>query len=158
SDPGLFSAGPVITADGTLVYTPAANANGSATITLVLKDNGGTDNGGVDTSAAQTFTITVNPVNDAPVLDNSGAPALPPIPRNSTNPAGEPVSSFLGTSISDVDGPGQGIAITNAGDLTRGIWEFLSQGSTTWQPVGAVSSSSARLLLPEDKLRFRPVS
>ena len=30
-------------------------------------DNGGTANGGVDTSArSQTFTITVNPVNDAP--------------------------------------------------------------------------------------------
>jgi hypothetical protein len=32
----------------------------------MLHDNGGTANGGVDTSAAQTFTITVNPVNDAP--------------------------------------------------------------------------------------------
>jgi CSLREA domain-containing protein len=62
----LFSAGPTISSSGTLSYTPAADANGSATITLNLKDNGGTANGGVDTSASQTFTITVNPVNDAP--------------------------------------------------------------------------------------------
>ena len=29
-------------------------------------DDGGTANGGIDTSAAQTFTITVTAVNDAP--------------------------------------------------------------------------------------------
>ncbi len=51
---------------GTLTYTPAANANGSATVTVSLSDNGGTANGGVDTSANQTFTITVNAVNDVP--------------------------------------------------------------------------------------------
>src|SRR5207253_7151336 len=62
----LFSTGPAIAANGTLTYTPAANANGSATITISLKDNGGTANGGVDTSTSQTFTITVNAVNDAP--------------------------------------------------------------------------------------------
>ncbi|MFO1349394.1 MAG: Ig-like domain-containing protein [Gammaproteobacteria bacterium] len=62
----LFSVLPAVSPTGTLTYTPAANANGSATISLVIKDNGGTVNGGVDTSAVQTFTITVNPVNDAP--------------------------------------------------------------------------------------------
>ena len=51
---------------GTLTYTPAANANGSATVSVQIHDNGGTANGGVDTSATQTFTITVNAVNDAP--------------------------------------------------------------------------------------------
>ncbi len=67
TNPTLFSAGPSINATtGTLTYTPAANANGSATITLTLSDNGGTANGGVDTSAPQTFTITVTAVNDAP--------------------------------------------------------------------------------------------
>ena len=35
-------------------------------MTVQLHDNGGTANGGVDTSAAQTFTITVTAVNDAP--------------------------------------------------------------------------------------------
>ena len=62
----LFSAGPAIAANGTLTYTPAANANGSATITIELEDDGLTANGGVDTSATQTFTITVTPVNDVP--------------------------------------------------------------------------------------------
>src|SRR5206468_7824280 len=61
---------------------PAANANGSATVTVQAKDSGGTANGGADTSAAQTFTITVTAVNDAPtftkgadqtVLEDAGA-------------------------------------------------------------------------------------
>ena len=54
---------------GTLVYTPAANANGAAyaNIGFKVQDNGGTANGGVDTSAAaNTLTIDVTAVNDAP--------------------------------------------------------------------------------------------
>src|SRR5207253_6852677 len=53
----LFSSAPAISSTGTLSYTAAANANGSATITIVLKDDGGTANGGIDTSASQSFTI-----------------------------------------------------------------------------------------------------
>ena len=52
---GLFASGPSVAADGTLTYTTALNANGSATITLVLQDNGGILNGGVDTSPPQFF-------------------------------------------------------------------------------------------------------
>ncbi|HBB95755.1 MAG TPA: hypothetical protein DC054_10225, partial [Blastocatellia bacterium] len=62
----LFSTQPAVGSTGTLTFTPAVNANGSATISVVIKDNGGTANGGVDTSAVQTFTITVNAVNDTP--------------------------------------------------------------------------------------------
>ena len=51
---------------GNLTYTPAANANGLATVTVKIHDDGGTANSGADTSASQTFTITVTPVNDAP--------------------------------------------------------------------------------------------
>ena len=64
----LFSAQPAIDASGTLTYTSAANANGSATVTVQAMDNGGTANGGVDTSATQMFTITVNAVNDPPMV------------------------------------------------------------------------------------------
>jgi type IV pilus assembly protein PilY1 len=55
-------------ATGTLTYTPAANINGLATVTISLSDDGGTANGGVDTSADQTFTITVTAVNDTPAI------------------------------------------------------------------------------------------
>jgi hypothetical protein len=47
TNPNLFSAGPAVdAATGALTYTPAPNANGSATITLVVRDDGGTANGG----------------------------------------------------------------------------------------------------------------
>jgi len=67
----LFSVQPAIDIGGDLTYTLAANANGVATVTVKIHDNGGTANGGVDTSAAQTFTITVTPVNDVPVATNN---------------------------------------------------------------------------------------
>jgi large repetitive protein len=82
SNPSLFSGAPSVAANGTLTYTPAANANGSATIGVRIQDSGGTANGGVDTSPVQTFVINVTAVNDAPsftsggnvtVLKNSGA-------------------------------------------------------------------------------------
>lgn len=66
TNPGLFSAGPSINFQGSLSFTPASNAHGSATLTILLTDNGGTANGGFDTSAEQTFTIAVTSVNDAP--------------------------------------------------------------------------------------------
>jgi hypothetical protein len=81
----LFAVQPAITVNGTLSFTPAANANGSATVTVQLHDNGGTSGGGVDTSAPQTFTINVTAVNDAPsftkganqtVLEDAGAQAV----------------------------------------------------------------------------------
>lgn len=68
SNPALFAAGPVVSASGALTYTPAPNAFGTATFTVQVRDNGGTANGGVDTSAPQTFTITINPINDAPTF------------------------------------------------------------------------------------------
>jgi hypothetical protein len=63
----LFSVLPAISSDGTLTYTPAANASGAATVTVAIRDDGGTVYGGQDTSAQQTFSITISPVNDAPV-------------------------------------------------------------------------------------------
>jgi hypothetical protein len=59
----LFAVQPAISSNGTLTYTPTAGATGTATVTVQLQDNGGVANGGQDTSAAQTFTITVNAAN-----------------------------------------------------------------------------------------------
>ncbi|MFT6047666.1 MAG: hypothetical protein ACI9WC_003383, partial [Arenicella sp.] len=61
---GLFSAGPAVGSSGTLTYTLAANANGSATITIEAQDDGGVADGGVDMSASQTFVINVPTISD----------------------------------------------------------------------------------------------
>jgi VCBS repeat-containing protein len=62
----LFTEQPTLTANGTLRYKLADNANGVATVSVTLKDDGGTANGGDDTSDTLTFTITANAINDAP--------------------------------------------------------------------------------------------
>jgi hypothetical protein len=91
----LFSVQPAIDAAGTLTYTPAADANGLATVTVKLSDSGGTENGGVDTSASQTFKITVSPVNDAPVITG---------PEFLSTDMGKPLTILLeNLSVSDAD-------------------------------------------------------
>jgi acetyltransferase-like isoleucine patch superfamily enzyme len=55
----LFSVQPVIDASGTLSFTPAADATGSAVVTVILND-------GTDDSAPQTFNISISDVNEEP--------------------------------------------------------------------------------------------
>jgi uncharacterized repeat protein (TIGR01451 family)/gliding motility-associated-like protein len=64
----LFTIQPAIAPDGTLTFTPAAGAIGTVTVTVILKDDGGTANGGVDQSAPQTFIITLTPGNSGMTL------------------------------------------------------------------------------------------
>ena len=65
SNPGLLAAGPSIAPDGTLMFTPAADKFGSATIDLKMSDDGGIANGGVDSAAPASFRIDVINSNDA---------------------------------------------------------------------------------------------
>lgn len=90
----LFAAQPTIAANGTLSYTPTANASGTATASVFLTDNGGTLNGGIDTSAMQTFTINVTPVGDAPTLMVN--------PAAGNEDAAIPIS--ISSSLVDTDG------------------------------------------------------
>jgi hypothetical protein len=55
----LFASAPTISPDGTLRYTPAAA--GTATVSVLLRDSGGTGNGGRDTSDPVTVTFTFTP-------------------------------------------------------------------------------------------------
>jgi hypothetical protein len=73
----LFSVQPAVSPTGTLTYTPTLNANGVATVSVRLHDNGGTLNGGVDTSPIQAFTITVTPVNQPPSFIKGANVSLP---------------------------------------------------------------------------------
>ena len=126
----LFSMQPAIDGNGTLTYTPAANANGSATVTVRLQDNGGTANGGVDTSAAQTFTITVTPVNDAPsftkgadqtVLEDAGAQTVAGwATAISAGPANESAQTLTFTVSND----NNGVVRVAAGDRGHGTLTY----------------------------------
>lgn len=72
SNPGLIP-NPVINyvqgeTEATLIYNPVAGQNGSTTITVTVKDDGGTVNGGEDTYIV-TFEISILGLNDRPTID-----------------------------------------------------------------------------------------
>ena len=115
----LFSVQPAVAANGTLTYTPAPNANGSATVTLTLSDNGGVANGGVDTIAAQTFIITVNPVDDFPTASDDTATVAEDAPAtaidvlsNDNDPEGDAIA------ITNVTQPVNSTVVNNGTDVT----------------------------------------
>jgi hypothetical protein len=145
TNPGLFSAGPAVSPTGTLTYTSAPDANGSATITIVLKDNGGTANGGVDTSAPQTFIITVNAVNDPPV---NHVPGPQNIPLNALFVFS--VGTGNAISISDVDAGSDPVQVTlkaTDGTLTLNGTSGLtfSVGDGTDDPLMTFTGSIANI-------------
>lgn len=65
--PELFSVQPSISSTGQLSFTGQANAFGDAIVTVILVDRGPNESLDENTSAASTFTVTINASNDAPV-------------------------------------------------------------------------------------------
>ena len=59
SNNSLFSSAPAISPSGTLTFAPGAGKKGSVTVTVTLRDNGGTAGGGRDTSVSRSFTLTI---------------------------------------------------------------------------------------------------
>jgi len=100
--------------------------------------------------------------NNAPTLDVSGEPALPPVAEDSVGGAGVRVADLLGIGtatprIEDLDANAlAGIGIV-AADTAHGAWEF-SLDAATWSSIGDVSSASARLLTAEALVRFVPAA
>jgi hypothetical protein len=100
-----------------------------------------------------SYNLTVTPVNDAPVLDISGAPYLTSTVYTGApaTDAGTRIDVMLATGahgapISDVDvGDPQGIAIVGL-DTTYGSWEFTTNAGFNWTPMTGVSPSTAVLL------------
>jgi hypothetical protein len=106
----LFSARPAISPAGDLTFTPAGDANGSATVFVFATDDGGTANGGVNTSPTQTFVITVNPVNDAPAFTKGSDQTAP-----EDSPAQTAAGWATGLSPGPADEAGQSLSfvVTN---------------------------------------------
>ncbi len=125
----LFGAQPAVDADGTLRFTPAAGANGSATVTVTLQDNGGTANGGIDTSAPQMFAIAITAVNDAPEI-TSTAPTT----------ATEDTPYTYSAARSDADGPGQTWSLLGTHSCGGAI--AAATGVFTFTPAGPTPPAS----------------
>ena len=94
----------VLGSDGTFNYTPDADFNGSDSFTYEVSDG----NGGTDTATA---TITVDPVNDAPVISYAQTAA------SLVNGSFElPLSSWVAT--------GGGVDQLTGWDASDGIWSL----------------------------------
>ncbi|XHX80206.1 MAG: cadherin-like domain-containing protein [Stenomitos frigidus ULC029] len=127
-NPSLFSVAPTIDpATGTLTYTAAPNANGTAIVTVQLRDNGGTELGGVDSSALQTFTINVTAINDAPVFT---LPNPPTVSEDTT-------LAIAGISLQDVDSASSPLVVTLS--VANGT---LQLGNTAGLTITAGSNNS----------------
>jgi VCBS repeat-containing protein len=128
-----------INADGSFTYTPTANFNGTDSFSFTAND-------GTLGSNTGTISVTVNPVNDAPVL----APASPPA---ASYTSGGTAAALLATgAVTDVDSPGNfaggglTVTITNAasGDqiVLLGSSPFTSSGTTldyNGVPIGTIN-------------------
>jgi hypothetical protein len=84
--PAIFAVAPAISSAGVLTYR-TNGVSGTATLSVVLKDDGGTANGGADTSAAQTFTITVADDSTPPTVAISSPTANASVSENAAGVA-----------------------------------------------------------------------
>ncbi|WP_346308847.1 tandem-95 repeat protein, partial [Limnohabitans sp.] len=147
---------------GSLVYSPAQNANGNAyaTIGFKVQDNGGTANGGTDTSVnANTLTFNVSGVNDAPVVNTATALSLAGVSEDAGVPSGSSAGtavSELFAAITDADvGHTKSVAIT--GVNSNGKLYFSADGGSSWQEVTTTLSESNALHLDgNSRVYFRP--
>ena len=153
----------IATADlGNLTFEPTADYNGGDSFTFAVSD-------GLAYSSTQTMSITVNPINDAPVLAGIGAD-MSMITENETANVGQLVSTILATQTdpddpigSDTHGTNngllQGIAIygttVNGPASDGGHWEY-KVGAGSWTAIGTVSDTTALLLKSDDYIRFVP--
>ena len=126
---GLFTTQPAVSTDGTLSYTPAADANGSATVTVSLSDDGG----GADTSGDSQFTISITPVNDAPTFAVGADLAVDEDSGSQTVAGGA-----TAVSAGPVDEAGQTVAftVTNSNAALFAVQPAIdSTGTLTFTPA-----------------------
>jgi VCBS repeat-containing protein len=115
-----------LNANGTYTYTPAANYNGPDSFTFTAND-------GLLTSAPATVSITVSPVNDAPVATGAAA----------TVTAGQPFSGSV--SATDVDGD----------TLTYATVSGPSHGTLTLNPDGTYTYTADAAYVGSDSFTFQ---
>ena len=143
-----------------MVFTPDAGFNGTATLQIVVDDQGFSGAGGVLTD---DDTIKLQ-FNNAPTLINSGDLTLTAINEDDVTNTGNLVSEIIasdgGNPITDSNAsPAEGIAVT-AVDNSYGSWEYSTDGGSIWTAFGSVSDSAAVVLGDgvNDRIRFVPAA
>ncbi|WP_138379547.1 cadherin domain-containing protein [Luteithermobacter gelatinilyticus] len=157
---GLFtidSATGVVETAGQIDYEALAGQAHQYQYDIEIRDKAGIDQVDGDyLSDTASLTITVNNVNEAPVLNVSYDPEMTAINEDVISPTGTSIATLVANgSITDPDGAEvEAIALTGL-NSTNGVWEYRI-GAGNWQAVGSVSVSNALLLDAGDSLRFKP--
>ena len=117
-------------ATATLLLDIAPNKSGTATISVQVMDNGGTDNGGEDTTIKE-FTVTVNPLNDSPFVVDT----IPDEVLIADHILKKVISSELGVQFDDIDDNNLtiGLALANGNPLPA--WMDYSNDTLTASPT-----------------------
>jgi hypothetical protein len=154
-------------------FVPKTNYAGTVGFTFVAWDQTSGENGKTGSAlvrgGASSLSvdkdhsfITVNPINDAPVLNPKGEPTItrktgdsPSVSQNGTPVA--QIIQRMGPSgnITDVDPNAlPGIAVIGANQM-GGTWEYTKNGGGTWVPFGETSNAAALLLAADAQTRVR---
>ncbi len=179
----------------------AADWNGTFNVTVVVNDNanhgsrpttltGDSNNPNAnpgdisyadDTSAAlvttRTFSVTVKPSNDAPVVLGGATQTLAPVSEDTSAAAitGDTIANLFAGNFSDpndqvnnasITATGGtsadsfwGVAITNLSvNSAQGEWQYSTDGGTTWAAIGSRTDANALLLDATAKVRFVPAA
>ncbi|EPT4026030.1 Ig-like domain-containing protein [Citrobacter freundii] len=179
----------------------AAHWNGTFNVTVVVNDNanhgsrpttltGDSNNPNAnpgdisyadDTSAAlvttRTFSVTVKPSNDAPVVLGGATQTLAPVSEDTSAAAitGDTIANLFAGNFSDpndqvnnasITATGGtsadsfwGVAITNLSvNSAQGEWQYSTDGGTTWAAIGSRTDANALLLDATAKVRFVPAA
>jgi hypothetical protein len=149
SNPGLFLVKPTVAADGTLTFTPVTGGFGSSTFAVSVSD-------GINSSATQTFTITVDPVQGLTLTTIPGTtialndPNWVTIPTvvAAGNTAGIPAGTVTdGTRILDVT-VGTGATVTRSAQVTVAYKGYLLGGTIFDQNTSAQFTADELHLIP----------
>src|SRR5207245_635498 len=116
-----------LNADGSFTYTPAANFNGSDSFTYMAND------AAADSNPA-TVTITVNPVNDAPVAANDSYSTNEDTALNVSTP---------GVLANDTDVDGDSLHAVLVAGPAHGTLALSSNGSLTYTPAANFNGSDS---------------
>jgi hypothetical protein len=148
SNPGLFAVQPKVASNGTLTYSPVTGGFGSSTFAVSVSD-------GLNSSATQTFTIHVDPVQGAPttipgttiLLNNPNWVTIPTVVP-AGNSAGIPAGTVAdGTRILD-ETVGNGATVTRGAQVTVAYKGFLLDGTIFDQNASAQFTADELHLIP----------
>lgn len=143
--------------NGGVRYSPESDYYGPDRISVTVVDSGAN-------TSSDHLTVTVTPVNDAPVTVGQEPARLLSVTNDQTPPGQTVGRLFEGRLDDSRDQPGYegqltGILVQgDASDPSQGRWEYSTDGGRSWQALPPVSPGQALYLEAGDALRFVPQS